>query len=296
MRVLITGASGLIGTALTAALRARGDEAVALRRPAHWDPGAGFIDRDAVAGHDAVVHLAGESIGARRWTPEQKARIIDSRRVGTALLAEALAALPDGDRPPVLVSASGINYYGDRGDETLDESSAPGSGFLTEVTLAWEAATSPAADAGVRVVWARNGMVLSAREGALARQLLPFRLGLGGPLGGGRQWWSWISLDDEVGAILHCLATPTVSGPVNCVSPTPVRQREFASTLGRVLRRPAVLPTPLIPLRLRYGSDLVDELLLASMRVVPAALTASGYPFRHPTLEPALRSALAATD
>lgn len=291
MRVLVTGSHGLIGSALVSALRARGDDVTALTRPHGWDPAAGTIDRGVIAGHEAVVHLAGESLGEKRWTPEQKARIVESRRAGTSLLAASLAGLPAGDRPAVLVAASAIGFYGDRGDEVVDESSAAGEGFLSDVVKAWEAATAAAADAGIRVVNARTGIVLSSQGGALARQLLPFRLGLGGPVGGGRQWWSWISLDDEVGAIVHLL-TSDVRGPVNLVAPAPVRQREFASTLGRVLRRPAFLPTPLAPLRLVYGRELVRQVLLWSQRVEPAVLSSSGYAFAHPTLEGALRAAI----
>jgi uncharacterized protein (TIGR01777 family) len=290
MRVLVTGSHGMIGTALVDALRVRGDDVTPLSRPSGWDPAAGTIDRDAIAGHDAVVHLAAESLGEHRWTDAQKRRIVDSRRKGTSLLARALAELPDRARPSVLVSASGIGFYGDRGDETLTESSSPGSGFLAEVVTVWEAATAAASAAAIRVAHLRTGIVMSSRGGALSRQLLPFRLGLGGPLGGGRQWWSWVSLDDEVAAILHVIDTPSVAGPVNVVAPTPVTQREFASTLGRVLRRPTVLPTPLLPLRLIYGRELVAEVLLWSQRVVPGVLAASGFTFRHPTLEGALRA------
>jgi uncharacterized protein (TIGR01777 family) len=290
MRVLVTGSHGLIGTALVEALSARGDDVTPLSRPAGWDPDAGTIDRDLIAGHDAVVHLAGESLGERRWTDEQKRRIMDSRRAGTSLLTGALAGLPGDVRPSVLVSASAIGYYGDRGDETLTESSSAGHGFLADVVREWEAAAAPARDAAIRVVHPRTGVVMSPRGGALARQLLPFRLGLGGPLGGGTQWLSWVSLDDEVAALLHCIDTPSLSGPVNVVAPTPVTQREFASTLGRVLHRPAVLPTPLLPLRLVYGRELVAQVLLWSQRVVPDALVASGFAFRHPTLEEALRA------
>ena len=292
MRVLVTGSHGLIGTALVNALRERGDDVTPLSRPSGWDPAAGTIDRDVLAGHDAVVHLAGESLGERRWTDEQKSRILDSRRAGTSLLAGALADLSGDARPSVLVSASAIGIYGDRGDETLTESSSAGDGFLADVVREWEAAAAAASSAGIRVVHPRSGIVLSSRGGALARQLLPFRLGLGGPLGGGRQWWSWVSLDDEVAAILHAIDTPSISGPVNVVAPTPVTQREFASTLGRVLHRPAVLPTPLFPLRLVYGRELVSQVLLWSERVMPDVLAASGFTFRHPTLEAALRAAL----
>jgi hypothetical protein len=292
MRVLVTGSHGLIGSALVDALRARGDEVTPLRRPDDWDPERETIDPARVRGHDAVVHLAGESLGEKRWSPSQKRRIVESRRRGTTLLAGALAGLAPEDRPAALVSASAIGFYGDRGDETVDESSAPGRGFLSDVVKAWEASTSAAGDAGIRVVHVRTGIVLSPRGGALARQLLPFRLGLGGPIAGGRMWWSWISLDDEVGALLHCIDSAALTGPVNLVAPEPVRQREFASTLGRVLRRPAFLPTPLLPLRVVYGSELVSEVLLWSQRVAPTSLTRSGYAFRHPTVEAALRAVL----
>jgi uncharacterized protein (TIGR01777 family) len=288
MRVLVTGSHGLIGTAVVDALRKRGDDVTPLSRPSGWDPEAGTIDRELIAGHDAVVHLAGESLGERRWTDEQKRRIMDSRRQATHNLVQAILTAPR--KPAVLVSGSAVGYYGDRGDETLTESSSAGHGFLTDVVREWEAAAAPAAVAGIRVVHPRTGIVLSSRGGALARQLLPFRLGLGGPLGGGRQWWSWVSLDDEVAAILHCIDTPAISGPVNVVAPAPVTQREFASTHGRVLQRPAVLPTPLLPLRLVYGGELVSEVLLWSQRVSPGVLTASGFAFRHPVLEEALRA------
>jgi uncharacterized protein (TIGR01777 family) len=297
MRVLVTGSHGLIGSALIAALRARGDEVTRLVRSAspgpgeaRWDPEGGEIDAAALEGHDAVVHLAGEGIGEQKWTDEQKRRIMESRRKGTTLLAEAVARL--AAKPSVLVSASGINFYGDRGDEELTEESPPGHGFLTDVVKAWEDATQPASDAGIRVVRMRSGIVLDPKSGALGRMLLPFKLGLGGPVGKGTQWWSWIALDDEVGAILHVLGDASLSGPVNFTSPQPVRQREFAAALGEVLHRPTLLPTPLFPLRLRYGSELVRELLLFSQRVLPARLTASGYGFRYPDVTSALRAAV----
>lgn len=292
MRVLVTGSHGLIGTALVDALRGRGDEVTPLARPTGWDPVAGTIDRGVIAGHDAVVHLAGESLGEHRWTDEQKRRIMGSRREGTSLLAGALAGLPGDARPAVLVSASAIGVYGDRGDEALTESSSAGHGFLADVVREWEGAAAAASRAGIRVVHPRSGIVLSSRGGALARQLLAFRLGLGGPIGGGRQWWSWVSLDDEVAAIVHLIDTPSIAGPVNVVAPAAVTQRQFASTLGRVLHRPALLPTPLLPLRLVYGRELVREVLLWSQRVVPDVLASSRFVFRNPTLEEALRSAL----
>lgn len=299
MRVVVTGSHGLIGSALVDALQTRGDAVTRLvRSPSpgpsevRWDPEGGSIDAAGLAGHDAVVHLAGESLGEKRWTDEQKRRIVESRRKGTTLLSEALAGLAHGDRPSVLVSGSAIGYYGNRGDEELSETSPAGDGFLADVVKVWEAATDAAAEAGIRVARIRTGIVLAAKGGALGRQLLPFKLGLGGPVGGGRQWWSWISLEDEVGAILHCIDTASVSGPVNLVAPAPVRQREFASTLGHVLHRPAVLPTPLFPLKAIYGAELVEQVLLWGQRVTPAVLAGSGYRFRHPDLDNALHAVL----
>ena len=296
LRIAITGASGLIGTSLTSLLRAAGHAAIPLvrRAPAHgeigWDPAAGRIDSAALEGLDAVVHLAGESIGDRRWTAAQKRRILESRTQGTGLLAGALARLT---RPPaVLVSASAIGFYGDRGDERLDERSSAGEGFLPLVTRAWEAATAPAEAAGIRVVRTRFGIVLSADGGALARMLPPFRAGLGGRLGGGDQYMSPVSLDDLVAAVHHCLLRGELRGPVNVTCPEPVTNRVFTRTLGAALHRPAVFAVPRFALRLAMG-EMVDELLFASARVEPAALLASGYRFRHPTVESALRHVLA---
>lgn len=297
MDVVISGASGLIGTALQAALRTQGHTPIALvRRPVEpgenaieWDPDGATIDHAALEGCDAVVHLAGEGIAASRWTDEQKARILESRTRGTSVVAEALAGL---DRPPsVFVSGSAIGYYGDRDDEVLTEDSAPGDDFLSDVCVRWEACSQMAAAAGIRTVNVRTGIVLDDSGGALAKQLLPFKLGVGGRLGSGRQWQSWISLDDQVGAIVHLLTADT-SGPVNLVGPEPVTNAEFTKTLGRVLRRPTLLPIPTFAPALLYGRELVDSLLLASQRVTPSVLTATGYEFRHRTLEPALRDIL----
>jgi uncharacterized protein (TIGR01777 family) len=297
MKVVVSGASGMIGTALTRALTARGDTVVPLvRRPVRpgeqaveWDPRAGTIDAAALEEVDAVVHLAGENIGARRWTDAQKAALLESRTRGTTLLAEALAGL---DAPPaVFVSASAIGYYGDRGDEVLTEHSDPGSDFLADLCVRWESCSRFAAARGIRTVNPRTGIVLDAKEGALGRQLLPFKLGLGGRIGSGRQWQSWISLDDEIGALCHLLDTE-VEGPVNLVAPNPVVNAEFARTLGTVLRRPTVLPIPVFAPALLYGRELVEALLLSSQRVNPSVLLASGYEFRHVTLEDALRHAL----
>ncbi len=302
MRVLVSGSSGLIGTALGERLEGAGHGVVRLTRAGtgsgggspegavSWDPQAGTIDEAALEGVDAVVHLAGEGIGEKRWTPEQKSRILDSRTRGTALIAGALAGL--SERPRVLVSASAVGYYGSRSDEVLDEDSAPGEGFLAQVCRQWEAAATPAAEAGIRTVLLRSGVVLTPAGGALRRMLLPFRLGLGGRQASGKQWMAWISLTDEVGAIVHALGCEELSGPVNAVSPNPVTNAELARTLARVLHRPSFLPTPLLPLKLRFGAELVEEMLLASQRVMPRRLQASGYAFAHPVLEEALRAEL----
>jgi hypothetical protein len=297
MDVAVTGSTGMIGRALGRALTERGHTVVpVVRRPVsdgeravRWDIDRTEIDAAALEGIDAVVHLAGEGIAGSRWTDDTKRRILESRTHGTSLLAEALAGLER--KPSVLVSASGIGYYGDRGDEVLTEASEPGDDFLADVCVRWEAATGMAAEAGIRVATVRTGIVLDPDEGALAAQLLPFKLGIGGRLGSGRQWMSWITLDDEVSAICHLLEHD-VSGPVNLVAPNPVRNAEFADTLGRVLRRPTLLPIPTFAPALLYGRELVESLLLASQRVAPTVLEESGFTFRHTDLEPALRAVL----
>ena len=298
--VAVTGASGLVGSALVTGLtsaghrvvrvvRGAGAASVAGQRLARWDPESGALEPSALAGADAVVHLAGESVAGGRWTEAKKRRIRSSRVDVTRRLAEALLRL---ERPPrLLVSASAVGYYGDRGSEILREDSSPGPGFLAEVCREWEAATDPAARAGIRVVRLRIGMVLSRRGGALGAMLTPFRLGAGGPVGSGVQWVSWIAIDDLVGATLHALATESLAGPVNAVAPEPVTNRELARTLGRVLRRPALLPLPAVAARLLFG-QMADELLLASARVEPARLRATGFTFRHARLEDALRHEL----
>lgn len=290
MRVVITGASGLIGTALSERLSGDGHDVVPLRRPDGWDPDAGTIDTSVLGGADAVVHLAGEGIGEKRWTDEQKARIRDSRTRGTRLIAETLAGMHGG--PRVLLSGSAIGYYGDTGDTAVDETAPAGGDFLASVCVDWEAAAAPAVEAGLRVAWLRTGIVLSPKGGALARQLPFFRLGLGGRSGSGRQYQSWISLDDEVGAICHLLGRDDLSGPFNLTAPEPVTNGEFARTLGRVLRRPTTI-IPMFGPRLLFGRELADSLLLASQRVLPAALESSGYSFRHSKLDAALRDLLA---
>ena len=297
MNVVITGSSGLIGSALVPLLTRNGHTIRRLVRgardagAARWNPDDGSLDASALADADAVVHLAGETIAAGRWTAAKKARIQNSRVRGTTLLTRALV---ERDRKPtVFISASAVGIYGDRGDEIIDERSGPGHGFLAEVCSQWEAATRPAADAGIRVVNCRMGVVLSGTGGALAKMLPPFRLGFGGDIGSGRQYMSWIALDDVVGAIQHLMFAKTVAGPVNVVAPTPVSNTDFTKTLGRALRRPTRLRLPAFAVRLGLG-EVADELLLASTRVLPARLTASGYQFRYPTLEGALRHLLAA--
>jgi uncharacterized protein (TIGR01777 family) len=294
MRVAVTGSTGFIGSALVPALEQAGHEVARVSRgdgpSPRWDPEADTIDAGALAGVDAIVHLAGESIGEKRWSPEQKQRILRSRTAGTNLIARTAAALDP--KPSVLVSASAVGYYGDRGDETLTEESEPGQNFLADVVQAWEAATEPAASAGIRVVSHRTGVVLARKGGALGRMLLPFRLGLGGRVASGRQWMSWVSIDDVAAGYLYALTTPSLSGPVNLTAPAPVTNAEFTDTLGRVVRRPTILPTPLFPLKLIYGPELVEQLLVEGQRVLPNKLTASGFAFAHPTLEEALRAVL----
>ena len=296
MRTLLTGASGLIGQAVHSYLTADGHTVVSLTRsskPARdrqvrWDPSTGALDADELENFGAVVHLAGESI-VGRWTPEKKARILESRVQGTRLLCESLAHLRD--RPLVIISASAIGFYGDRGEEVLNEESSEGSLFLSKVASAWEAATEPARRNGIRVVNLRIGFVLSKAGGGLATMLLPFKLGAGGRVGSGRQYLSWIALDDVVGAISHAILSDGLRGPVNAVAPHPVTNREFTKALGRVLWRPTVFPLPVFAAHLMFG-EMADNLLLASTRVEPARLLASGFEFRYPQLKGALRHVL----
>ena len=297
MIVAVSGASGLVGSALVASLEAGGHRVIPLVRRAPrpgedalgWDPSSGAIAPAGPAVADAVVHLAGDSIMGLRWTAQKKRRIRESRTTATRLLVQTLTRLP---KPPaVLVCASGIGYYGSRGDEVLTEESRSGTGFLAELARDWEAATAASIAQGIRVVNLRLGMVLSVKGGALAKMLTPFRLGLGGVIGDGAQWMSWIALDDVTGAIRHALSTDGLRGPVNAVAPAPVTNAEFTRTLGRVLGRPTLVPLPAFAARLALG-EMADELLLTSQRVVPARLQASGYAFRHPTLEGAFRAAL----
>jgi uncharacterized protein len=292
-KILVSGSSGLIGTALLPALQSSGYEVSRLVRGTGsgneigWDP-ARPLAPESVSGFDAVIHLAGESI-VGRWTKTKKRRILETRVQGTRNLAEALAQAPQ--RPRLLISASAIGYYGDRGEETLREDSSSGAGFLPEVCREWEGATEPAAKAGVRTVQMRFGLVLSPSGGALQKMLLPFRMGVGGNMGNGRQWWSWVDIDDLVGAVQHVIKTETLQGPVNVVAPSPVRNADFTKTLASVLSRPAIFPMPAFAARLVFG-QMGDELLLASQRVEPAKLMASGYVFRKPDLRFALSTIL----
>lgn len=293
MRILISGATGLVGRAASQALTDGGHTVVPLVRSGGatppdaipWDPAGGKLDGAALEGIDGVVHLAGESIAGGRWTPARKARIRDSRVAGTRLLSETLARL--ARRPAFFISASAIGFYGNRGDEELGEDAPSGTGFLAEVCREWEGATRPAADAGIRVVNLRIGMVLARDGGALDKMLPPFRLGLGGPLGDGAMWMSWIHLHDLVAAIRFCADTPELSGPVNALAPNPVRNRDFTRALGHALGRPALLPAPAFALRLALG-EMADELLLASTRAVPTRLRNAGFSFAYPEVGPAL--------
>ena len=297
MRILISGSSGLIGRTLTERLRSAGDTVCTLvrRKPEEsageigWDPEAGVLESSRLDGVDAVVHLAGKPI-ASRWTAEMKRAIRDSRVRGTRKLAQVVAQLPR--RPKLFIAASAVGFYGSRGDEPLDETSAPGTGFLADVCQEWEEAAAPARDAGIRTVHLRTGLVLSRRGGLLARLLPPFKMGAGGIVGTGRQWLSWISLADATAAIQYAIATAELSGPVNLTAPQPVPNAEFARTLGKILGRPTLVPVPAFAVRLLLG-EMGDELVLSGQRVLPQKLLALGFPFAHPDLESAIRWALA---
>jgi uncharacterized protein (TIGR01777 family) len=297
MKIVVSGSTGLIGSALTKALTRRRDEVVPLVRrrvsPGEhvlaWDPERGTIDRAGLEGADAVVHLAGENVFGR-WSPAKKQRIHDSRVKGTRLVSDALAGLQR--RPATLLAASAIGYYGDRGDEAVTEASAPGEDFLAQVSRDWEAATAPATRAGIRVVNMRIGVVLTTSGGALAKMLPAFRLGLGGPVGSGNQYLSWIVLDDIINAMLHLLNTQNLVGPVNMTAPTPLTNRDFAKTLGKVLGRPAVVTVPAFALRMAFGTA-GAAMLQSGQRVLPARLLASGFDFSFKEVEPALRHLLA---
>ncbi|MCX7620005.1 MAG: TIGR01777 family oxidoreductase [Acidimicrobiales bacterium] len=299
MIIAVTGSTGFIGSAVVDHLRARGDTVKRLVRDPTaagpddlvWDPMQGSIDRRGLEGVEAVIHLAGAGIADRRWSAHQKRLILESRTRGTSLLAQTIASLRN--KPRVLISGSAIGFYGDRGDELLTEQSAPGSGFLAEVVEAWEQSARDAVDAGIRVAFIRTGIVLHPRGGAMSKMLPLFRFGLGGRLGSGRQWWSWITLDDEVGAICFLL-DHDVAGPVNLTAPEPVTNREFTKALGAALHRPTVLPVPRFGPKLLLGSELAEELLFTSQRVVPTVLESAGYEFHHRSIEAGLAAMLGA--
>ncbi|GAA3200874.1 TIGR01777 family oxidoreductase [Streptomyces virens] len=296
-RIAVAGASGLIGGALVRALTADGHEVVRLVRGAaraadevRWDPERGSVDADGLAGCGAVVNLAGAGVGDRRWTPAYKARLRASRVRGTAALAEAVAALPEEVRPRVLLNGSAIGYYGETGGRTVDESAPPGEGFLPGLCVEWEAAAAPAREAGVRTVFARTGLVVARGGGAWGRLFPLFRAGLGGRLGDGRQYWSFIALHDEVAALRHLLDTEGLSGPFNLTAPYPATNREITETMARVLHRPALFAVPAPVLRTVLGEMAGD--VLGSARVVPARLLESGFRFAFPRIEEAVRAAL----
>ncbi len=302
MHVLVSGASGLIGTALSDHLTHAGHRVTRLVRggpveegTVRWDPARGTLDAAGLAAAgplDAAVHLAGAGIGDHRWNATRKRAILDSRTSSTELLARTLAGLDPA--PEVLVSASAVGVYGDRGDEVLTEASSPGTGFLAEVCRAWEAAAAPASEAGIRTVLLRTGIVLARGGGALAKQLPLFRMGLGGRIGDGTQYRSWITLEDEVAAVVHSLGDRQLAGPVNATAPHPATDAELARALGAALHRPAVLPVPAAALRLALGAEMAQELLLSGQRVLPARLGAAGFTFAQPELEGALRSVVSA--
>jgi uncharacterized protein (TIGR01777 family) len=297
MEIAISGSSGLVGRHLVPALRGAGHVVRPLvrRAPAdqaevQWDPVAGVLDPGDLGGVDAVVHLAGEGIAEKRWTPEQKRRILESRTQGTGLLARTIAGLDP--KPRVFLSGSAVGFYGDGGDDVLTEESPQATGFLADVVGAWEAAAQPAVDAGIRTVFLRSGVILTPDGGAMGKVLPLFKLGIGGPIGKGQEWWPWISIDDEVGAIVHLLDAD-VTGPVNLVAPNPVRAGEYAKAIGRALHRPAILPVPRLGPELLLGRELADALLGQSQRIAPTQLEASGYAFRHPDIDTALQHLLA---
>ena len=308
-RILITGATGMIGTALRQRCLQKGWLPMSLQRPdpsaspAHaastassnsvifWDPSAAapFMNLDDLEGFDVIVHLAGANLSAHRWTDKYKKTIRDSRTQGTGVLSLALARL---ERPPrVLVSASAVGYYGSRGDEVLTEESGPGTGFLSQVCQSWEASTEAASAAGIRVAHTRFGVVLSPEGGALKQMLPLFRSGLGGKLGSGEEWMSWITLDDLLSAIVFVIERESLSGAVNCVAPDPVRNSQFTEAMGQVLKRPTMIPAPAFALRAAFG-EMADAALLASARVLPEKLQAAGFEFQHPTIRVALAALL----
>lgn len=291
MDIAVTGSTGLIGTALVDRLRAGGHGVRRLVRPGHapgpgevrWDPDKGDVDLDGLAGIDAVVHLAGAGVGDHRWTQSYRAQILDSRVNGTRTIVQAMAALDP--RPSVLLSSSAVGWYGDRGDELLTEASGPGTGFLSEVAQAWEDEANRATDSGIRVVTTRTGILLSRKGGALGRLLPLIKAGLAGPLGSGRQWWSWVTLEDEIRAMEFLLTNP-VSGPVNITGPLPARQRDVVRALAHAANRPSVLPAPAFAMRIALG-PMTDDMILASQRAVPGVLEQNGFEFSHGNLDAA---------
>ena len=294
MRIGITGATGLVGSELTRQALELGHTVTAFSRSksperAHWDPAHNEVDAESLANCDAVIHLAGENIGKGRWTAAKKDRIRSSRVDGTHLIANTMANLDEG--PRVLINASAIGYYGDRGDEIMTEESYVGSGYLADVCREWEDSCQPAIDAGIRCAKMRIGVVLSKDGGALAKMLLPFRLGGGGVIGNGKQYMSWIAIEDVAAGLLFALDNENAHGPINLVSPNPVTNREFTKTLGRVLSRPTVVPLPGFAAKLAFG-EMAEALLLSSTRVIPAKLNDLGFSFRHPDLEQAMRHIL----
>jgi uncharacterized protein len=303
MKVLVSGSTGMIGSALVAFLSSQGHEVISLIRPQtkgsplsngksatiSWDPKAGNINTEALEGFDAVVHLGGENIADSRWSEARKNELRESRAESTRLLAETLAKLKN--RPEVFLVASAIGYYGDKGEAILDEESSKGAGFLSDLCQQWELATKSASQADIRVVNLRIGVVLSTKGGALAKMLLPFEMGAGGEIGDGKQYFSWVSIDDVVGAILHALKTTSLSGPVNVTAPNPVTNKEFTKALGKVLFRPTLIPIPSFGLRILFG-EMADECLIAGQRVMPDKLQKSNYKFRDTNIEPTLRKIL----
>ena len=300
MRVLVSGSHGLVGSALIDSLRADGHEITRLIRgrlatpgagEAAWDIKEGTVDEAAIAGHDAVVNLAGAGLGDHRWTDAYKQEVLESRVRGTLILTHALARLEP--KPSVLVSGSAVGYYGgDHGDAELTEDSPAGTGFLADVARQWEAAALPAKEANIRTVYVRTGIVQSGAGGALKKLVLPFKLGLGGRFGSGKQWLSWVHIADQVGAIRFVLENDAVEGPINATAPNPVTVSDYAAALGRAVHRPAKLPTPTFALKAVLGGEMTDEMLLGGQRVLPAKLLAAGYNFRHPELDEALADAL----
>jgi len=297
MKVLVSGAKGLVGSELVPLLTSQGQDVYRLTRSqadeAHdivWDPTRGDIAKARLEGTDIVVHLAGEGIANKRWNARVKEEIRRSRVEGTRLLCETLTQLETA--PKTLICASAIGFYGDRGADLLNETSSPGTGFLAEVCQQWEAACEPARAKGIRVVNLRLGMILSTKGGGLAKMLTPFKMGVGGNVGSGNQYWSWIAIDDVIGAINHCIVNDKISGAVNTTAPCPLTNRDFTRSLGTVLLRPTLIPMPAVAARMALG-EMADALLLSSARVMPNRLSETGYHFQYPTLEPALKHLLA---